>query len=78
MMTTMPATTTTHPASGFDTRLRAAADTCEELEEQLRIAKDRRNDLIAQGYDDEGMTYGTIAKHTRLSRARIIAIIAAA
>jgi hypothetical protein len=60
----------------FAARLRAAADVCEELEEQLGMAKARRNDLIAQGYDDEGMSYGHIAKSTRLSRARIIAIIA--
>lgn len=64
--------------SPYTLRLRAAADTVEELEEQLRIARDRRDELIVRGYDDEGMTYGHIARHTRLSRARIIAIIAAA
>lgn len=82
-MTTMSDTTTTQVdapigPTAFTARLRASADTCEELEEQLRIAKDRRNELIVRGYDDEGMTYGHIAKQTRLSRARIIAIIAAA
>ena len=73
MTSTITADTTTTTS-----RLRDAADTCEELEEQLRIAKDRRNELIARSYDDAGMTYGQIARHARLSRARIIAIIAAA
>jgi hypothetical protein len=61
----------------FTKRLRAAADACEELEEQLSIARARRNELIAQGYDDEGMSYGHIAKHTRLSRPSIIKIMGA-
>lgn len=67
--------TTTDDAPTTTTRLRSAADTCEELEEQLHLAKARRNELIAAGHDDDGMTYGQIAKATRLSRARIIAII---
>lgn len=57
------------------TRLHAAADDCEELEEALRIAKSRRNELIAEAHDEQAMTYGQLARHTRLSRARIIAII---
>jgi hypothetical protein len=62
----------------YSARLRAAANTVEELEEQLRIERDRRNELIVAAIDDEGMTYGQVAQHTRLSRARVIAIIAAA
>ena len=71
----MTSTTTAGSSTNLTTRLRAAADNCEEIEEELRIARDRRNELIAQGRDDEGLTYGQIARHTRLSRARIIAII---
>lgn len=82
-MTPMTATTMTQDdapvgLTDFGQRLRAAADECEELEEALRVAKDRRNELIVEGHDEQAMTYGHLAKHTRLSRARIIAIIAGA
>lgn len=62
--------------TAVESKLRHAADTCEELEEQLSIEKTRRNELIATAFDDEGLTYGAIARQTRLSRARVIAIIA--
>lgn len=68
----------TQVGGGITQRLRAAADEVEELEEALRLARDRRDELIAAGHDDEGLTYGQLMKHTRLSRARIIAILAAA
>lgn len=57
-------------------RLTSAANTVEELEEQLRIARTRRDELIAQAYDDEGMRHRELEHHTRLSRTSLIRIIA--
>lgn len=69
-------TSTNTTDATMTTQLRAAADECEELEELLNIARDRRNEIIGAAHDDEGMSYGDIARYARLSRARVIAIMA--
>lgn len=57
-------------------RLAAAADEVEELAEALVLARSRRDDLIVAALDEGGLSYQQIARCTKLSRARIIAIIA--
>jgi hypothetical protein len=69
-------TTTGTTLTGTESaRLQAAADDVEELQEALELARRRRDELIVAAHDDAGMSYGSIATATRLSRARIIAII---
>lgn len=61
--------------SNLGIRLRHAADTYEEHREAARIAKERRDELIVAGYEQEAMSHAQLAHYARISRPRIVAIL---
>lgn len=63
------------PAQTDVVRLRAAADRIAQLHEDLSAEQERRDGLIV-ALRDSGLTWPAIAKASRLSQARCVAIAA--
>jgi hypothetical protein len=63
--------------STIEERLATFATVAENQAKHAKIAADTRDILIREAHQ-QGLGYGTIAKHTRLSRARVQQICNAA
>lgn len=63
------------PLSAIRRRIRAAADEYEETRQALELCKERRDEAIIAGRDEEQLSYPTLAIDSHLSRARVIAIV---
>lgn len=66
----------TRPAT-IATRLSSCRDRIDELQEQLAQERQRRDQLVVDAHDDEGIGYKTIARLAGISKSRVIAILAA-
>jgi hypothetical protein len=60
----------------LEAQLAADAREIEELQDALRIARDRRNAHVVDGVDSQLMTTKAIARAAHISQTRVMAILA--
>lgn len=58
-------------------QLGACRDRIEELAELLQDERSRRDQLVVAARDEQGLSYGRIARYAGLTKSRVIAILAA-
>lgn len=63
--------------SSIKTRLGSCRDRLDELEEQTSQERQRRDALVVQAREDDELSYKQIADAAGISKARVMAILAA-
>jgi len=61
---------------GMGERITAASDDVEACTEALKVARQRRDELIVEAIDSEGHPLNEVARWARLARSRVARILA--